>query len=123
MRLAAIFSLLLLAAAGCMPHPHDPADDERPPPEVAARTGDAERGRAVAERWCFACHVVAPGTPARPEQARAPSFMALAADPTRDQAYLARFLDEVHPPMPTYRLFPEEKLDLLGYLAALSPRR
>ena len=118
---AAVMAVLVIA--GCMPRPHDPAEDERPPPEVEARQGDPERGRAVAERWCFACHVVAPGAQPLPDQRRAPSFAALAADPAKDQAYLARFLDDVHPPMPTYRLFPEEKQDLLAYLATLRPRR
>src|SRR5438128_2526110 len=120
---SACLAMLLLLAPSCMLRPHDPAADERPLQEVEARQGDAERGKAVAERWCQACHVVAPGRPTLADQARAPSFTALAADPTKDAAHLRRFLDEVHPPMPTYRLFPEEKQDLLAYLAALRPRR
>jgi mono/diheme cytochrome c family protein len=110
--------ILLLAAVGCGLRPLDPAGDARPGPELA-RDADPERGKAIAERWCIACHVVAPRTPPRPEQAAAPSFTAIALDPARDSRFLVRFLDDVHPPMPTYRLFAEEKRDLLAYFAAL----
>jgi mono/diheme cytochrome c family protein len=85
------------------------------------RDADPRRGLAIAERWCIACHHVNPEVIIRPEQAAAPSFTAIAT--AKDRAYLARFIDDVHPPMPTYRLFVEEKQDLLAYLDSLRPRR
>lgn len=117
---ACLLTPLLLVSASCGLRPHDPADDERPKPDIA-RDADPMRGQAVAERWCIACHVVAPGVVVRPEQAGAPSFVAIALDPAKDQRFLARFLDDVHPPMPTYRLFSEEKADLLAHFARLRP--
>jgi mono/diheme cytochrome c family protein len=117
-----IVGMLALTTMGCGLRPHDPADDERPNPQTA-RDADARRGAAVAERWCIACHVVAPGVTVKPEQASAPSFVSIALDQSKDSKYLARFLDGVHPPMPTYRLFPEEKRDLLEYLVGLGASR
>lgn len=113
---------MLLAAVGCGLRPHDPADDERPR-VTFSRDADPARGKEVAVRWCVACHLVAPDMPMRPEQAAAPSFLAIALDPAKDARHLARVLDEVHPPMPTYRLFSEEKRDLLAYLATLRAPR
>lgn len=113
--------LLVLAMAGCGRIPHDPDVENRLPPE--ARVADAARGQQVAMRWCGACHVVSPGATPLPDQVRAPTFAGLAADPGKDDAFLRRFMEQVHPPMPTYRLFAEEKVDLIAYLASLRPRR
>jgi mono/diheme cytochrome c family protein len=115
-------TLLSMLTAGCNLRPHDPVLDERPPAHTIPSTGRADRGQEVAERWCSQCHLV-PGRPTRSEHAKAPSFVELAADPEKNPRYLAQFLDSIHPPMPTYRLFPEEKQDLLAYLASLRPRR
>jgi len=117
-----VLAWLLLALVGCGRLPHDPALNERPPPDTA-RAPEPRRGQEVALRWCSACHVVVPGTIARPEQVAAPPFAGIAADQAKDRAFLARFMQQVHPPMPTYRLFPEEKAALLAYLESLRPRR
>jgi len=116
-----LFSVFVLAIAGCGRMPHDPDAEDRLPPE--ARPADPARGQEVAVRWCSACHVVMPGVAPLPDQVRAPTFAGLATDPSKDDTFLRRFMDEVHPPMPTYRLFPEEKVDLIAYLASLRPRR
>lgn len=114
--------MLPVLLLGCGRVPHDPADDERVPPELG-RAADPARGQEVAVRWCSACHVVTPGATPRPEQIAAPTFAGLAADAAKDHAFLVRFMDDVHPPMPTYRLFPEERRDLIAYLETLRPRR
>lgn len=80
--------------------------------------GDPVRGAAVVERWCAICHSVR-GIETDPE--RAPTFEQVAARPGRDGAYLARFLDEDHFPMTTYRLFDEEKRDVVALILSLKP--
>lgn len=81
--------------------------------------GDPARGAAVVERWCAICHSVR-GTETDPE--RAPTFEQIAGRPGRDAAYLGGFLDEDHFPMTTYRLFDEEKRDVVALIMSLQQR-
>lgn len=78
--------------------------------------GDPGRGVAVVERWCAICHSVR-GTETDPE--RAPTFEEVARRPGRDASHLRRFLDEDHFPMTTYRLFDEEKSDVVALILSL----
>ena len=87
---------------------------------------DSDRGRYVAEKWCSECHRVAPDQPSGmraghilPPPITAPSFMAIAAraDTTADS--LARFIGELHLPMPTYRLSETERREVIAYILSL----
>jgi mono/diheme cytochrome c family protein len=95
---------------------------------VGGWAGDVRAGRRVADEWCAECHRVAPDQPtgARPGHTlpppvTAPSFMEIAARPGIDAYQLERFLHELHPPMPTYRLHPGERSDVVAYILSLRP--
>jgi mono/diheme cytochrome c family protein len=89
---------------------------------------DAERGHALADRWCAECHRVAPDQPSGsraghllPPPVEAPSFMAIAARPGVDAAYLGHFMSDLHLPMPTYRLSAAEQASVIRYILSLKP--
>jgi len=79
------------------------------------------RGEAVSAQWCAQCHARdATERAARPGVAGAgPSFAEIVTLPGRDAVTLRAFLDEDHFPMTTYRLFPQEKDDVVAYMLSL----
>jgi mono/diheme cytochrome c family protein len=86
----------------------------------ALAAGRAGEGKAIAERWCDACHQVSP------EQTRAsadvPSFMTVAemrASPG-DLAALEGFLADPHPVMPDMSLTRQEIRDIVAYIGSLN---
>ncbi len=102
----------LLAAVGCVSVDH--------------HAGDPVRGRQIAETWCSECHRIAPDQPSGarpghvfPPPVAAPSFMAIAAKPYVDADYLRQFTSDLHLPMPTFRLSPSERADVIAYLLSL----
>jgi mono/diheme cytochrome c family protein len=99
-----IVSFLLLTAAACGP----------------ALAADPAAGLQIAQRWCAACHVVAPGQ-AR-GSADVPSFAAIAIKFEDDKA-LANFLASPYPRMPNMTLSRPEIADLVSYVRSLGPRR
>lgn len=74
------------------------------------------RGEAVVEQWCRLCHLRASDPP---DPVMAPRFEDIVRRQGRDPAYLARFLEEDHFPMTTYRLFDHEKADVVAWLTHL----
>ena len=91
---------------------------------------DAERGHKVADTWCSECHRISPDEPsgARPGHVLpppmvAPSFMEVAARPDTTADSLARFIGELHLPMPTYRLSDDERREVIAYILSLRPAR
>ena len=85
----------------------------------AARADDTAlvaRGEAIVGQWCGMCHVA---DAADADEDTGPTFAQVARRPGRDARYLRRFLDEDHFPMPTYRLFPEEKDAVVAYITSL----
>ena len=77
---------------------------------------DAERGRALAERWCADCHVVAP------EQGGGdigPAFGTVANRKGQTLGGIMAWLFEPHPPMPDLLLSPAEFRDLAAYIMSL----
>ncbi len=101
-RLAAAAALALLA--GCAS------------PPVATSGGDPVRGAAVVTQWCGTCHAIE-GVEA--DRTRAPTYAQIAQRPGRDRPYLARFLEEDHFPMTTYRLLDSEKADVIALIVSL----
>jgi mono/diheme cytochrome c family protein len=80
-----------------------------------ALAADVTRGKAIAQRWCSACHLVAP------EQTRAvadvPSFAAVAQK--KSPASLKAFLSDPHPKMPDMNLTRSEIEDIVAYIQTL----
>ncbi len=112
----AVIVLACVALAACAPAP-------KATPEKRARAAAIDAGLGLAERWCADCHRVKAGQArVRYPGNKAPPFAAIAARPAVDAAYLARFMEVQHLPMPTYRLDGEEKSDLAAYLLSLKPR-
>ncbi|WP_205470536.1 hypothetical protein [Breoghania sp. L-A4] len=82
-----------------------------------AHSDDAvARGRVVVEQWCRDCHLRAGD---RPDPDMAPPYEQIVLRPGRDRAYFTRFLREDHFPMTTFRLFDQEKADVVAYLMSL----
>lgn len=80
--------------------------------------GDPASGRQIAERWCAACHIVAPQQE-RAADASVPSFMAIATD-ADGLDWLEGFLADPHPPMPDLSLTRQEIRDLRAYFVELN---
>jgi len=78
--------------------------------------GDPVKGRLVAEKWCALCHSIT-GTETSPD--RAPTFEQVVNRDGRTRSYLTRLMDEDHFPMTTYRLFDDEKRDVVAFLMTL----
>jgi len=83
--------------------------------QQAETVGSPEKGKRVALQWCSECHLVSPDQETIPDRG-APSFREIAKDPDKNLAYLRRFMTELHPPMPTFRLWPEEQGNVLAYI-------
>lgn len=84
-----------------------------------AQPVDIGRGRALAETWCIACHVIDRGQTS-PVPAGPPAFPALADDPAVTPEQLSGFIRDPHPPMPDMSLTRGEVADLVGYILSLS---
>lgn len=82
---------------------------------------DAARGQGLAEQWCSQCHGVRPNqSSANPD---APSFSAIAAEPSATQYALRTFLRVPHPTMPNFILKPDDIDDVVGYITSLKPQK
>lgn len=79
----------------------------------------AARGAKVVDEWCRLCHL---RTTDPPNPDMAPPYEEIVNRPGRDKAYFVRFLDEDHFPMTTFRLFDDEKRDVVAYLLSLQHR-
>jgi hypothetical protein len=53
----------------------------------------------------------------------APAFADIAARPEVNAGYLSRFMEVQHLPMPTFRLYSEEKGDVVAYILSLKAGR
>lgn len=78
-----------------------------------ANADEAERGRALALRWCTACHVVAPD---RAGGDVGPAFETLTR---RSEDGLRAWLFAPHPPMPDLNLTAGEIDAILAYIRTL----
>lgn len=76
----------------------------------------ASRGAGIVDEWCRMCHLQPADTP---DPDMAPPFEEIVKREGRDEAYFARFMQEDHFPMTTFRLFDHEKADVVAYLMAL----
>jgi mono/diheme cytochrome c family protein len=83
---------------------------------MPASADDPVKGRLVVEKWCALCHSIS-GVNTDPD--RAPTFEQIANRDGRDKAYLTRIVHEDHFPMTTFRLFEEEKRDVVAFILSL----
>ena len=120
MRREAGFAVLFaFAAAACTPGAH-PAPPAAAPPSAES----AAKGLTIAEKWCADCHRVKAeqGRVARRDMG-APEFAAIAARPEVNTDYLRRFMEVQHLPMTTFRLYSDEKADVVAYILSLKSAR
>ncbi len=80
---------------------------------------DAEAGRLLAGRWCSACHTVEPSSGAD----QAPTFEAIARDPSRSSDWVRAWLMLPHPAMPDMTLSRSEIDAIIAYLQSLDDTR
>lgn len=108
--------LLAFLGAACTP--------DQPPPSPAARAESAAKGLTIAEKWCAECHRVKAEqrAVARPNM-HAPAFADVVARPEVNSGYLARFMEVQHLPMTTFRLYSDEKADVVAYMLSLKGPR
>jgi mono/diheme cytochrome c family protein len=108
---------ILLALSACM-------TERQSPPSPAACAESAAKGLTIAEKWCADCHrVKAEQRAVARADMGAPPFAAIAARPEVNSAYLARFMEVQHLPMTTFRLYSDEKADVVAYILSLKPAR
>jgi mono/diheme cytochrome c family protein len=86
-----------------------------------AHAQDAERGKALAERWCASCHVVTAGAKSGSANGL-PSFQALATDPKVTEGTLRAAMTTQHGRMPDLSLGKRQQDDLVAYIFSLRPR-
>jgi mono/diheme cytochrome c family protein len=79
---------------------------------------DAARGKALAGRWCGACHLVQ----LRLTTIDPPTFAAIASDPSKTPEYLRNFFASPHKDMPPIQLTAFQVEDIIAYLGTLKKR-
>lgn len=77
-----------------------------------------QRGAALAELWCNACHVTGVGQSEDP-MAQSPSFRQLSAMAAGDDEMLRRTLSRPHYPMRAIALSPGEISAVIAYIRSL----
>ena len=86
-------------------------------------SGDPAAGRALAQRVCSSCHVVAPDEKSPRMFDIAPDFAAIANTPGMTQTALRAFMTTSHPKMPNLILSPDQLIDVSAYILSLKARR
>ena len=84
----------------------------------AHAAGNALRGEQIAERWCAACHIVAPGL-VRLDQDQPASFQEIADTPGMGELALKVFFQTPHRQMPNFKITGEVRDDLIAYITGL----
>jgi mono/diheme cytochrome c family protein len=105
--------------AGCQPA-EPPTMVSAAAPAVAGDEQLVARGREVARLWCADCHRIDPAQ-RRVARARmnAPPFIDVANMQDQSAAALRQFSDELHLPMPTFRLWDDERNAVVAYIMSL----
>jgi cytochrome c len=80
---------------------------------------DPEKGHALAERACVACHVVAKEATTSTITADVPSFPEIANKPGQTMEALAGRIVIPHPAMPAIALSREEIVNVVAYIMTL----
>jgi mono/diheme cytochrome c family protein len=80
---------------------------------LGAAAADHSNGKAIAERWCAACHLVSPDQ--KQANTDVPSFAAI-AHKRQSPEKLRSFLMAPHPKMPDMNLSRQDVTDLVAYI-------
>jgi mono/diheme cytochrome c family protein len=84
---------------------------------AAVAHASPSRGEALAQRWCVECHATKPGQ--QSPNPKAPSFPAIANEPSATEYSLRVFLKTPHATMPNFKMEPDDINDLVGYIRSL----
>ena len=85
---------------------------------VADDTSATAAGQALAKQWCGECHIVT-ADQSHAQSASAPSFFAVADDPSVTEGGLRAFLATPHPPMPDIVLDRQQTDEIIAYILSL----
>ena len=86
---------------------------------IAGNAVAASRGEGLAQQWCSQCHAVSPGQ--QSPNPKAPTFSAIAAEPSATDYSLRVFLRTTHATMPNFKIDPDDIDDLVAYIRSLKP--
>lgn len=86
--------------------------------QLATPKPDPDKGRALAERVCTACHSIARATTS-PVASDVPSFPAIANKEGQTMERIAGRIVIPHPPMPAIALTREEIVNVVAYIMTL----
>jgi mono/diheme cytochrome c family protein len=92
--------------------------------ELVASEGpkaDTARGKILSQQWCSQCHGVDVNQSS--ENPKAPSFSAIAIEPSATEYSLRTFLRIPHPTMPNFIIKPDDIDDIVGYIVSLKPQK
>lgn len=109
-RLSLIPALIGLAISACAANAAENAGSQN-----SALT---QRGAALAELWCNACHITGMGQSEDP-MTQSPSFSELSARAAGDEALVRRTLSRPHYPMRAITLSPGEIDAIIAYIRSL----
>ena len=84
-------------------------------------SADAARGQVLSQQWCSQCHGVRPA--ASSANPKAPSFSAIAVEPSATEYSLRTFLKTPHATMPNLILKPDDIDDIVDYIVSLKPQK
>jgi mono/diheme cytochrome c family protein len=87
----------------------------------AEAVGDAEAGRALAQRWCASCHMIDPGH-GTAAATGVPTFAGIAGMPSTTALALRAFLRTPHQRMPDLHLTNQEIDDVSAYILGMRGR-
>ena len=82
-------------------------------------SADPAAGERLADKWCSQCHGIRADKLS--SNLRAPTFPALAAEPSITQYSLRALLRSPHETMPHITFTPDEMDDIVGYIMSLKP--
>lgn len=88
------------------------------PLAAEAAPASAERGEALAEQWCVACHLISPDGPGGDI---GPPFATMAAEDPATEAQMRSWLFDPHEPMTQFELSPTQIEDILLYIKSIRP--
>jgi mono/diheme cytochrome c family protein len=84
----------------------------------AQAVGDPKEGLAVAQKVCAECHATVAGQDRSPN-AKAPTFVSLAATPGMTRTALLVALTTPHAGMPMFILTDKQRNDIIAYILSL----
>jgi cytochrome c len=83
-------------------------------------SADATRGKALVQQGCASCHAVEPGQ--QSPNPKAPTFSAIAGEPSTTAYGLHVFLQTTHATMPNFVINPDDIDDIVSYILSLKAK-